>query len=194
MSVVTQRVLFIAGFLLVTCAPVASKPPPPPAALPPLPRSSIAAVLEHRNELELEDDQVLRLQDMDESLEVNNAALRAQFLRDKPDAGGAGHPHLVHGDSSGSTGAGAGMGGPGMGGGGMGGRGGRRGGDPSGYGDEQSEAARYRHLLDQIDNNDTRAYLEAEELLTDAQKPRARAIATKYRADLSDRREATKAK
>jgi hypothetical protein len=41
-----------------------------------------------------------------------------------------------------------------------------------------------------MDDNDTNAYLEAEKVLTEAQRPRAREIASSYRQERSDRREA----
>src|SRR5260370_23422326 len=58
----------------------ATSPPKatPPASQPPLPRSSIAAVLEHRRELELSDEQVRRLQNLDDQLERANAAIRQE--------------------------------------------------------------------------------------------------------------------
>ena len=43
-------------------------------------------------------------------------------------------------------------------------------------------------MQDMMDDNDTRAYLEAEGYLDDAQRERARDIAEKYREDLYDRR------
>jgi hypothetical protein len=41
-----------------------------------------------------------------------------------------------------------------------------------------------------MDENDTKAYLDAEEFLTDEQKPKAREIAESYREQLYDRRAA----
>jgi hypothetical protein len=40
--------------------------------------------------------------------------------------------------------------------------------------------------LTQLDDNDTRAYLEAEQLLTEQQRPRAQEIASAYREALYD--------
>jgi hypothetical protein len=51
----------------------------------------------------------------------------------------------------------------------------------------QDPAAR---LAQQLDDNDTRAFLEAESVLTEAQIPPAEAIATSYREQLSEAREA----
>jgi hypothetical protein len=41
-----------------------------------------------------------------------------------------------------------------------------------------------------MDDNDTSAYLEAEKVLTEVQRPRAREIASSYRQERSERREA----
>ena len=73
-------------------------------------------------------------------------------------------------------------------GGGMGGhhRGGR--GSPAEDGDRRSDAVR------QMDDNDAKAYLDAEALLTDEQRPRAREIAEQYREQLFEWREAMSAR
>jgi hypothetical protein len=48
-------------------------------------------------------------------------------------------------------------------------------------------------LLTQLDDNDTRAYLEVEErVLTEQQRPRAQEIATAYREALYDRQHPTR--
>src|SRR5262249_16790113 len=71
-----RTILLVTAFLSVGCA---SHPPPPaaspPAPLPPLPRSSIAAVLEHRDEVLLSDDQVRQLERIDQEREKANQAL-----------------------------------------------------------------------------------------------------------------------
>lgn len=65
---------------------------------------------------------------------------------------------------------------------GMGGHHGRRGGQRA---QPQTHAP---DALTQLDDNDTRAYLEIEEqVLTEAQRPRAREIASAYREALYDR-------
>ena len=45
-----------------------------------------------------------------------------------------------------------------------------------------------------MDDNDTKAYIDAESFLTEEQRPRARAIAEEYREQLYDWREAMRAK
>jgi hypothetical protein len=50
-------------------------------------------------------------------------------------------------------------------------------------------------VLTQLDDNDTRAYLEVEEqLLTAAQRPRARKIASEYREALYDQQHPSSAR
>jgi hypothetical protein len=44
-----------------------------------------------------------------------------------------------------------------------------------------------------LDDNDTKAYLDAEEILTEAQRSRARDIAEDYREQLYDRRATARA-
>jgi hypothetical protein len=45
-----------------------------------------------------------------------------------------------------------------------------------------------------MDDNDTQAYLEAENVLTEAQRPKAREIATQYREELWDQRHSARAR
>jgi hypothetical protein len=162
----------------------------PQAPLPPLPRSSIAAVLEHREELALNDEQVTRLQNLDDELARSNQAVRDELDRRKKEASQASsssNDSSSGGDPFSSGGRGGGMGGGGMGGGRMGGGGGRhRGGG--------NAAAATPSADDKIDENDTRAYLEAEGTLTEEQRPKAREIASKYREQLYNRRHAQKKK
>ncbi len=148
---------------------------PPPAAQaaalePPLPRSSIAAVLAHAGELRLTADQVNRLRELDDNLQKAQAALQGRGRAP------AGQP---------SNGAAAGMGGRRM-----GGRGGRRGGGMHPVGSDANAESRRSALEEKRDSQDTEAYLHAEELLTPEQQPRARAIAERYREQLWDRRQA----
>jgi hypothetical protein len=147
----------------------ASAPPPVPAAPPPLvappeadfPRSSIAAILAHRQELELTSDQVDALSRRDDALAKEDAPLQARLA--------AGTSSPTSSSPSPSTGMG-------------GGRHGRRGGQ------RPQPAAHASDPLSQIDDNDTRAYLEIEEkVLTEAQRPRAREIASAFREALYDR-------
>lgn len=152
--------LFLAA---VACA---SAPPPAPPAPPPivapasdLPRSSIAAILLHREELSLTPAQVEALSRRDDALAKEDTALRTR---------------LATGTSSGSTPPAASAG--------MGGRHGRRGGQRA------ATPAHGPDALTQLDDNDTRAYLEIEEqVLTEAQRPHAREIASTYREALYDR-------
>jgi hypothetical protein len=159
----------------------------PAADLPPLPRSSLAAVLLHRDELKLTDDQVKALHDLDEEL-----AERAKALSERP-SGGA-HPD---GGVASHRGGGAGAGGGAGGGGGRmhmtGGRGGGRGMGGGGFhGTSSGQPKGVRSLEERLDDADTRAYLQAEEEILDpAQRDRAREIAEQYREDLYDRRAKT---
>jgi hypothetical protein len=153
-------------------------------ALPELPRSSIAAVVKRRAELGLTDQQVGEMERLDQQREAENAALSAalESKRKQAQAAGASGPL-----SSGSGAGGRGLRGGGMGGGGM--RGGGRGmrGGPGPAGDKGND--RQPSLEDRFDENDTKAYLDAENVLEDAQKERAREIASDYREQLFQRRE-----
>jgi len=150
-------------------------PPPPPGSLPPLPRSSIAAVLEHRDELRLSVVQLGQLEDLDERLAQRNAALRdAPDPKAKPPAAASPAPPAQRGGFTMSRG-----------GGGMGTGGRSRGGAKN-----PETAHPPESLEERMDDNDTRAYLEAEEIvLQPEQRERAREIAEDYRAMLFDRRE-----
>jgi hypothetical protein len=150
--------------LAVGCA---SAPPPAPPTEPPivapstdLPRSSIAAILAHRQELALTSAQVEALSRRDDALAKEDEALRAK-LAAKSSSGSA--PQLPPS--------------------GTGGRRGRRGGQ------QRAPAAGHApDALTQLDDNDTRAYLEVEEkVLSEAQRPAAREIASAYREALYDR-------
>src|ERR1700722_5591634 len=99
---------FLLGLALsqVACA---SQPPPPqsiapvptnPAPLPPLPRSSIAAVVLHRAELGLTDEQVGEMEQRDQQRERENAVVREEM--EKKNQKGA---------SASSSGSGSGSGG-----------------------------------------------------------------------------------
>jgi len=177
--------------LLLACAttPKPHRPMPPPPAF----RSSIDAVLAFRGELGLTDDQVLRLQAIDDKLEQDDAAIRAE-LRPAGKSGDIGSgPASSSPVGTGSPGApgGAGMGG--MGGRGMGGRGGMGRGPAMGAPPrDPDQAARFEAARAKLDDNDTAAFFAAQEVLTEAQKPRAQEIASKYRSDLMDYREAMK--
>jgi hypothetical protein len=135
---------------------------PPPIDAPAaedLPRSSIAAILLQRQELGLTPAQVDALTRRDDALAKEDEALRARV------AAGTSSPTSPPPASAG-----------------MSGRHGRRGG-------QRPQAAGHApDALTQLDDNDTRAYLEIEEqVLTEAQRPRAREIASTYREALYDR-------
>jgi hypothetical protein len=181
--------------------------PPPPADLPPLPRSSIVAVLAHRGELELSADQAAALEQADADLQVQLTRLRAEggLVPPAEPRPGAGPPPGM-GQPPGGPGTGGPGGGraPGMGmssgpggfqlsptGGGMGGgagHGGGAGAAPSAP--PRRDPARAREGLEaRLDDADTRAFLKVEPVLTPAQRERAREVASRYREQLFERRE-----
>jgi hypothetical protein len=155
----------------------ATKPPPAPAAaqpaapLPPLPRSSIAAVVAHKTELALTDDQIRQMETIDLERERNDDKLREN-------GGMPAKPKPVNPTPSGPPGGGA-----------MGMRrgGGMRGGGHRGAMPGSRDAP--PTLDDRLDESDTQAYLDAEKVLTDAQRDRARDIAEDYREQRYDRRQ-----
>jgi hypothetical protein len=161
------------GFTLLTLSCASNKSErasPGTKDLPPLPRSSIAAVLAHRAELHLSEDQVQWLQSRDDRLEKDNAAIREAMAQRKKQLG--------HGETDPF--------GAGMGAGSRGGRGGHSMGGARGKpANDPLHAAQ-----DQLDDNDTKAYLDAENLLTEEQRRRAREIAERFREELWDRRQA----
>jgi hypothetical protein len=186
-----------AGVTLVTllwlalgCAHGQPPPPvdaPPPAPLLPLPRSSIAAVIAHQGELGLTPEQVDRLIARDAELDKVQTALReAQSHQAAPGRARTSASPAAGQPSGGSPsdapppvvppGSPAG-----------GGYGGRHRGQPR----TQTSQAQPTgpKLEDQLDDNDTRAYLAAEaDILTEAQRDPAREIAEKYREALYDQR------
>jgi hypothetical protein len=177
----------------------ASAPLPPPSApLPPLPRSSIAAVLDHRGELKLSDDQVQRLSELDDELDRENRAIHEEVERKKQ-----AHLQAINEAAKGDDGLGQGGTRPdgnsssgGMGGGmngGMGGSFGSRGGARGSRQRTQSGASLGDQADQKIDDNDTHAYLEAEGSLEEAQRTAARDIASQFRAQLYERRRKLKA-
>ena len=148
----------------------ASAPPPPPApravARPAdLPRSSIAAVLLHREELGLTATQVDALRRRDEELQHEDAPLLARLSAGTEAPAPAPQPSM----------AGAGRGGH--------------------HGVRQpSPRAHAPDPLTRLDDDDTRAYLEVEALvLTEQQRPRAQQIASRYREDLYERQHPSRA-
>jgi len=163
----TLSIAVSAAFLALACATSQTKEVPTTSTQALLPRSSIAAVLQHKDELQLTDDQVRRLQELDDQLEQQNAALRQAAEKRKSK------------DPSSSGGFGGGMGGGSRG--AMGSRlmRGARGSPSSG--------AAPKSLEERMDDNDTNAYLEAEKVLTEQQRARATEIASKFRQERWDR-------
>jgi len=160
---VRTSILACLSVLGCASAPAPAPPAPPPIVAPPaadFPRSSIAAILARRQELGLTSDQVDALGRRDDALAKEDAPLQARL------AAGTSSPPSSSPPSAG------------MGGGRHGHRGGQR----------QQPTAHAADPLTQIDDNDTRAYLEIEEkVLTEAQRPRAREIASAFREALYDR-------
>jgi hypothetical protein len=151
--------------LMLACAHDPKPAPVDASKLPPLPRSSIAAVLEHRGELGLSDEQVRRMGEID--------AQRARAQQELTEKGAEQHAQRQPtGTRAGGMGMGRRRGGMGF---------QRRGGD-----DSRAPVT----LQDRLDDIDTNAYLDAEEnVLGDLQRPRAREIAEDYREKLYERRE-----
>ena len=149
-------------------APAQAEVPPPGPALP-LPRSSIAAVLFHQGDLDLSADQVQRLQARDDELDRTQRALREDFA----------HAQQAHEAAPAPPPS------PGPGGGGR----------HHGQSRPLPEAKpAVKSLDDRLDDNDSRAYLAAEaDILSEKQRDHAREVASKYREDLYDQREQSRA-
>ncbi|WP_199243002.1 hypothetical protein [Vitiosangium sp. GDMCC 1.1324] len=171
---------------------------------PPVIKSSLAVMLEHREELNLTAEQVAWMEKREQQLQEENAPLQKKLEQLRPQRGEGGRPS-GGGHRGGMGGGMGGMGGGRMGGGGMGGSmgggmmgGGRMGGGmggPGGEGGPNREAmhermAQARSTMREMQDNDTRAYNEAETQLTDAQKPRARELISQEREKLFRQHEA----
>jgi hypothetical protein len=178
--------------------------------LPPLPRSSIVAVLAHRGELELNDDQVAALEEADAELQQRLQRLRAEgavtprqpgglkgelhggMPSSNPSGGGTPMPGFGmnmgpdgFGISPKAGGAGAGRHGPAD----PAGRETPPAGDPA-AGAPRRDPVKAQEALDaKLDDADTAAFLRVEPRLTAAQRERAREIASRYREQLYERRE-----
>jgi hypothetical protein len=157
-----MRIVPVLAAVALACA---STPPPRPAQAgtptaeqkPELPRSSIAAILVHREDLALTPMQVETLARRDDALAREDEALRARVTSTTS----ATRPTSTPSPSGGRAGR----------------HGARR----------PPAQAHAPDTLTQLDDNDTRAYLEIEEqVLTEAQRPRAREIASAYREALYD--------
>ncbi len=168
----TLSIVLSAAFLPLACATAQPKKVASTAPQAPFPRSSIAAVLQHQDELQLTGEQVRRLQDLDDQLERQNAALRQEAEK-----------RQSQGPSSGGA-FGRGMGGRSRGAAGGRSMGGTRSAPSTATGPKSAE--------ERMDDNDTSAYLEAEKVLTEAQRARAMEIASRFRQERWDRRHAAR--
>lgn len=176
--------------------------------MPPM-KSSLAVLLEHREELTLSPEQVAWLEKREQQLQDENAPLK-KTVEEAMAHRGEGGRHSGGGHRGGGMGGGMGRGmgggmGGGMMGGGMGGgmgrgmgggMGGGRMGGGMGGGEGPSREARQermgqvRSAIRAMQDNDTRAYNEAETQLTEAQKPRARELVSQEREKLFKQHEA----
>jgi hypothetical protein len=153
----------------------AQAPPRPsarasPAAGPHLPRSSILAVLEHRDELALDDAQVEKLLAIEKELEKRLDALSpggAQPARPSEDTG--------RGDDEGSR---------------RGGHNRDAAGAPRGRTGPRASPPGGRDRV--LDDADTEAFYRAEQVLRAEQRERAREIAEQYREARYNAREASR--
>jgi hypothetical protein len=135
-----------------------------------LPRSSIAAVLARRGDLNLTAAQVKDLERRDEELRREQGEIRERF--NVP----AGNPATKSPAFKGPGGAAGGRGGHGQG----------TQGSRSKSDDPKQRSAR---LGEELDGADTRAWLEAAAKLPPDLQEKATAIAEKFREDLCDQRE-----
>jgi hypothetical protein len=167
-----------------------------------LPRSSIAAVLLRRGELSLTPAQVKDLERRDEALQREQGDIRERFgapaggrsakspLSFKVPGSGGGRSPSGSAGTAPVDGSGGGQVGPGtVPGGAAGGRGGHGKGTPSSRSNADDPKARAAHLAEELDNADTRAWLEAAAKLPPQLQEKATAVAERYREDLAEQRE-----
>jgi hypothetical protein len=143
-------------------------------------------LLRHRGELGLTDDQVARLEILDERREGEVRSLRTQLAELRKADAKAGKD-VASGAVS--------PGGPGMGGMGRsrGGMGRHEGAPRAGRGTPMD--GEFDRLRQRIDDADTLAFVDANsEVLTEAQRPEAERLASAYRAALYDFRAAARAR
>jgi hypothetical protein len=167
----------------------AERPVGPPPRI--LFQSPIALLFEHQGELLLTTDQMIQLGKVDDALQAKNKPLREKLREARrrgpeqeegPPPGGG-----ISGGRGGRGGVGGmgGMGGHGMPSGGMGG--GRVRSDPP----MDEEALRQLEAtLREMEDNETAAYNEAEQLLDEKQKARARELISQQREERMRVREA----
>jgi hypothetical protein len=148
-----------------------------------LPRSSIAAVLARRGELNLTAAQVKDLERRDEELQREQQDIRERFNVPAENPQTKSPPAFKGPGGGGQGNPGGGSGGP------AGGRGGHGQGTQGSRGKSDDPKQRAARLLEELDGADTRAWMEAAAKLPPELQERATAIAEKYREDLSDQRE-----
>ena len=149
--------------MLAACAGQHPRPTPhQPSPLPPptLPRSSIVAVLGHRPELGLDDEQVAELERLERKLEREQASI-VEALPGVQRAPGGVETARRRGSGGHSR-------------------------TEKARDREPTPAA---SVTDRLDDADTAAFMEAERALRDPQRERAREIAESYREALADARE-----
>src|SRR5512133_2802953 len=173
-----RRLCSIALLLAACATPRPAPPPAPPAPRPAklLPSSSVAAVLAHRSELQLDDDQVSRLGELADDLQRKRERLAAPVTRG-PSSSAA--PAARDSVRPAEDGRGPGRTQP---------RGGHR-----GRGEKSHDTPAAPVDPESAWNEaDTAAYLRAESLLRPEQRDRARDIAERFREDLYEQRAAQK--
>ncbi|KFE71321.1 hypothetical protein DB31_3451 [Hyalangium minutum] len=182
---------WLMAVLVGACA--SSAPSERPVGPPPkvLFQSPLALLLEHHTELELTTEQLIELDRREAALQEKNRPLREKLQMGRgrdPEQGEAPPPgggiSGGRGDPSGMRGHGMG----GMGGRGMGGRGGRgsgMGGGPRREGaPEGEEALKQRQaVLREMEDNESAAYNDAEPLLNEEQKAKARELVSRQREE-----------
>lgn len=169
--------------LAVLTGACASSPKPERPEGPPLKvlfQSPIALLLEHHEELALTTDQLIQLDKQEQALQDRNRPLHVKLWEARGRRQGP-PPGQDMGGGWGGQGRGRGMGG--MGGPGMGG--GPRRGEPPPV-DEASRQATLR----EIEDNESAAFLEAEKVLDEKQKTRARELFSQQREERLRVREA----
>jgi hypothetical protein len=153
----------------------AERPPEEARRGPPVMKSSLAVVLEHRTELALSAEQVAWLEQREQQLQQENAPLKQKLEELRPPRGGEGR-RPPPGDGMGPP-----MGGR------MGGPGGEGGPDRAAMEERMTQV---RSVMDGMRDNDTRAYNETETVLTEAQKTQARALIAQEREAMRQQHEA----
>ena len=186
---------WLMAILVGACA--SSSPSERPVGPPPkvLFQSPLALLLEHHTELQLTTEQLIELDRREAALQEKNRPLREKLRMGHGRAPEQGEPPPPPGGMTGGrgdpTGMGGhgGMGGRGMGGGmsGMGGGHRREGGPMSEEAQKQQQAA-----LREMEDNESAAYNDAEALLNETQKAKARELVSQQREERLHIRESMK--